>query len=175
MEPEVTNSQIRLLVLDVDGVLTDGTILIDEAGRQYRRFHIQDGLGVSMWRAIGHEVAILTSKQSESVTARAKMLGIELVEQGKEDKLPGLQRLLTAVKVTPEQTAYVGDDLLDAAAMRQVGYPIAVANAADEIKKIARYITVRIGGQGAVRETVEHLLKRENLWSKALNAIGADR
>lgn len=169
------NIKIRLLVLDVDGVLTDGTILMDETGGQYRSFHIQDGLGVTMWRSVGREAAILTSKRSDAVAARAKMLGIELIEQGAEDKLPGLKRLLANTKVPQEQTAYIGDDLLDAAVMRKVGYPIAVANAVDEIKKIARYVTVRAGGAGAVREAVEHLLKREEQYQNALKAIGADR
>ena len=169
------NTDIRLLVLDVDGVLTDGMILIDDAGRQIRSFHIQVGLGITMWKAVGRQVAVLTSKRSEAVAARARMLGIELLEQGAEDKLPGLRRLLATAGVSREQAGYVGDDLLDAAAMRQVGYPIAVADAVDEIKALARYVTVRPGGCGAVREAIEHLLKRDDQWSAALEAIGADR
>jgi len=171
----VPNTDIRLLVLDVDGVLTDGGILIDEAGRHFRRFHIQDGLGLKLWKAAGRQAAILTSKRSEAIAARASVMGIELLEQGAEDKLPGFHRLLTGAGVSGEQTAYVGDDLLDAAVMRQAGYPIAVANAVDEIKALARYVTTRPGGDGAVREAVEHLLKRDNRWSAAVQAIGADR
>src|SRR5690606_18806878 len=106
------NSLIRLLVLDVDGVLTDGTIFIDDAGRQMRGFHIQDGLGITLWKAVGGQVAILTSKRSEAVMTRARMLGIERVEQGAEDKLPGFERILAGAGVRPEETAYVGDDLL---------------------------------------------------------------
>ena len=166
---------IQLLILDVDGVLTDGTIAIDDAGRQSRVFHIRDGLGVTLWKAVGRQVAILTSKRSEGALARARMLGIELVEQGAEDKLPGLGRLLQAAGVTREQTAYVGDDLLDAAVMRQVAYPIAVADAAEEIKRLARHVTRQPGGGGAVREAVEHLLKREGAWEAAIQAIGAQR
>ncbi len=171
----MTNSSVLLLVLDVDGVMTDGTIAIDDAGGQVRRFHIRDGLGISMWRAVGRQVGILTSKRSEAVAARARMLGIELLEQGAEDKLPGLERMLTAAGVSHEQTAYIGDDLLDAAAMRRVGYPIAVADAAEEIRLIARYVTSQPGGHGAVREAIEHLLKREGAWEAAVKAIGADR
>lgn len=169
------NSPIRLLVLDVDGVLTDGTIFIDDTGRQMRGFHIQDGLGITLWKAVGGKVAILTSKRSEAVLARARMLGIDLVEQGAEDKLPGFERILANAGAASEEAAYVGDDLLDAAVMRRAGYPIAVANAADEIKQIARYVTGRSGGDGAVREAVEHLLKAAGLWTTALAAIGADR
>lgn len=166
---------IRLIVLDVDGVLTDGTIFIDDAGRQTRGFHIQDGLGVTLWKAAGGQAAILTSKRSEAVMARARMLGIDLVEQGAEDKLPGFGRILTAAGVEAREAAYVGDDLLDAAVLRRAGYPIAVANAVDEVKQLARYVTRRQGGDGAVREAIEHLLKQQGQWQAALTAIGADR
>ncbi len=171
----MATTEIRLLVLDVDGVLTDGTIFIDDEGRQSRGFHIQDGLGIAMWRAVGRQAAILTSKRSPAVEARARMLGIDLIEQGAEDKLPGLERLVSAAGVSLDETAYAGDDLLDAAAMRRVGYPIAVANAVEEIKELASYVTGRNGGQGAVREAIEHLLKRDGKWWAALKAIGADR
>ena len=173
--PRVAKASTRLLILDVDGVLTDGTIFIDDEGRQSRGFHIQDGLGIAMWKAIGRTVAILTSKRSPAVTARAAMLGIDLVEQGAEDKLPGLARLMEQAKAGPEQTAYMGDDLLDLAAMRRVGYPLAPANAVAEVRAIARYVTSRRGGQGAVREAIEHLLKSQDCWATAISAIGADR
>ncbi len=169
------NTTVTLLVLDVDGVLTDGSILMDEHGGQIRAFHITDGLGITMWRAMGRKAAILTSKRSVGIEARARMLGIEMIEQGAEDKLPGLERILRTAGTPAEQTAYVGDDLLDLVALRRVGYPIAVANAAPEVKAAAQYVTTRPGGQGAVREAVEHLLKREEQWSAALRAIGADR
>jgi len=171
----VASNEIRLLVLDVDGVLTDGTIFIDDDGRQSRGFHIQDGLGVTLWQSVGRQAGILTSKRSTAVEARARMLGIELIEQGAEDKLPGLERLVSTAGVSLDETAYVGDDLLDAAVMRQVGYPIAVANAVDEVKELAAYVTSQSGGQGAVREAIEHLLKRDGQWWAALKAIGADR
>lgn len=169
------NSFLRLIVLDVDGVLTDGTIYIDDEGRQMRGFHIQDGLGIALWKAVGGQVAILTSKRSEAVMTRARMLGIDLVEQGAEDKLPGFERLLASAGVPAERTAYIGDDLLDAAVMRRAGYPIAVDNAVPEIKSIAKRVTARSGGQGAVREAIEHLLKAGGDWAAALQAIGADR
>jgi 3-deoxy-D-manno-octulosonate 8-phosphate phosphatase (KDO 8-P phosphatase) len=169
------NSSIRLLVLDVDGVLTDGTIFIDDAGRQMRGFHIQDGLGITLWRAVGGQVAILTSKRSEAVMTRARMLGIDLVEQGQEDKVPGFERILATAGVGAPETAYMGDDLLDLAVMRRAGYPIAPANAVDEVKQVARHVTIKAGGQAAVREAIEHLLKSAGLWARALAAIGANR
>ncbi len=169
------NTCIRLLVLDVDGVLTDGTIWMDDAGVQGRGFHIRDGLGITMWKAVGRQVGILTSKRSEAVAARARMLGIELLEQGAEDKLPGFQRMLSATGVSADETAYIGDDLLDAVVMRRAGYPIAVGDAAAEIRQIARFVTTAPGGRGAVREAIEHLLQRDNQWEAAIRAIGADR
>ncbi|MEP0843589.1 MAG: HAD hydrolase family protein [Phycisphaerae bacterium] len=169
------NSPIRLVVLDVDGVMTDGMIYVDDVGGVTRGFDIQDGLGITMWKAVGGQTAILTSKRSEAVFTRARMLGIELVEQGAEDKLPGFERLLKAAGVTAAQAAYVGDDLLDLVVMRRCGYPIAVANAVEEVKAVARYVTRHGGGRGAVREAVEHLLKAAGLWDAALKAIGADR
>ena len=171
----MTNTAVTLLVLDVDGVLTDGAILMDETGGQIRAFHITDGLGITMWRALGRKAAILTSKRSPGIEARARMLGFEMIEQGAEDKLPGLERILRTAGIPANQTAYVGDDLLDLAVMRRVGYPIAVANAVPEVKAVAQYVTNRPGGRGAVREAVEHLLKREEQWSAAIQAIGADR
>lgn len=166
---------IRLLVLDVDGVLTDGTLLFDEQGRSYRRFHIRDGLAITMWQALGRKSAILTSKRSGEIEARSAMLGIDLLEQGAEDKLPGLERILAAAGVPADQAAYIGDDLLDLVVMHRVGYPIAVADAAPEVRAAARYVTAQPGGRAAVRDAVEHLLKREGAWPAALAAIGADR
>ena len=171
----VASTEIRLLVLDVDGVLTDGGLVFDEDGRPSRRFHIRDGLGIAMWRSAGRQSAILTSKRSAAVEARANMLRIDLVEQGAEDKLPGLERILAATGVKAEQAAYIGDDLLDLVAMRRIGYPIAVADAVPEVRRAARFITGRPGGNGAVREAVEHLLKRDGAWEQVLHAIGADR
>lgn len=174
-EPDVPNLPVSLLVLDVDGVLTDGTIRIDDNGVQSRVFHIHDGLGIRLWKAVGRKVAILTSKDSPAVVARAEMLKIDVIEKGVDDKLPGFERILAATGAKPEQTAYVGDDLLDAVVMRKVGFPIAVANAVDEIKEISRYVTELPGGQGAVREAIEHILRRDERWTAALATIGADQ
>lgn len=167
--------EIKLLVMDVDGVLTDGGLLFDDQGRQSRRFHIRDGLGITLWRSLGKTAAVLTSKRSGAVEARAAMMGIELLEQGREDKLPGLRSILSTAGVEAQQTAYIGDDLLDLVVMREVGYPIAVADACAEVVQAARFVTTQPGGHGAVREAIEHLIHREGLWETALQAIGADR
>ena len=166
---------IRLLIMDVDGVLTDGTVFFDDQGRQMRGFSIRDGLGIAMWRAAGGRVAILTSKRSESILARARMLGIDLVEAGDDDKLPGFQRLLEQAGVTASETAYIGDDLLDAPVLRRVGYPVTVPDAPEEVRRLAKLVTARGGGRGAVREAIEHLLRRQGLWERAVAGVGADR
>jgi 3-deoxy-D-manno-octulosonate 8-phosphate phosphatase (KDO 8-P phosphatase) len=171
----LSDQSIRLLILDVDGILTDGRLYIDETGNITRAFHIQDGLGVTLWRTTGRQAAILTSKRSAATLVRARMLGIDLVEQGAEDKLPGFERLLAATGVTAGETAYMGDDLLDAPVMRRVGYSITVPDAASQILSLARYVTSRPGGRGAVREAIEHLLNREGAWERAISLIGADR
>lgn len=171
----MANPRIDLLVLDVDGVLTDGGLLFDDEGRCQRRFHIQDGLGVKLWQSTGRRAAILTSKRSGSIESRARMMGVDMLEQGQDDKLPGFMRILDRAKTTADRAAFVGDDLLDLVVMRRVGYPIAVANAVREVRQIARYVTVREGGHGAVREAVEHLLESQEDWDDAIAAIGADR
>ncbi|HSW46447.1 MAG TPA: HAD hydrolase family protein, partial [Phycisphaerae bacterium] len=173
--PALPARDIRLLVLDVDGVLTDGTLLFDEEGCCYRRYHIRDGLAIRMWREVGRKVAILTSKTGGAIQARATMMGIDLIEQGADDKLPGFERILSAAGVPAEQTAYMGDDLLDLVVMRRVGCAIAVADAAPEVRQIAHYVTSQPGGQAAVREAVEYLLRNDGTWEAALAAIGADR
>lgn len=171
----MSEPQIRLLILDVDGVLTDGRIYFDDAGNQTRAFHIQDGLGLTLWKAVDRQAAILTSKRSPAVAARAQMLGIHLIEQGAEDKLPGFQKLLEAAGVDSSQTAYMGDDLLDAPVLRRVGYPITVPNAVPEVLELAKFVTPRRGGEGAVRDAIEHLLRRDGIWAQALERIGASR
>jgi len=171
----MSESPIKLLILDVDGVLTDGTVFFDDQGRQMRGFSIRDGLGIAMWRAVGGQAAILTSKRSESILARARMLGIDLVEAGEDDKLPGFDRLLERAGVTALETAYMGDDLLDAPVLRRVGYPMTVPGAPEEVRRLAKLVTSRDGGRGAVREAIEHLLRRQGLWERAVAAVGADR
>lgn len=171
----MADGSINLLILDVDGILTDGSLLFDDDGRQYRRFHIHDGLGIKLWRLMGRQTGILTSKRSPATEARARMLHIDLIEQGADDKLPGFERILAAAGATADSTAYMGDDLLDLPVLRRVGYPMTVPDAAAEVRAAARYVTQRTGGHGAVREAIEHLLGREGLWEEALRRIGALR
>ena len=155
---------IELLVLDVDGVLTDGGIIRDDAGQQLKRFHVRDGAGIVMWRRLGKQVAIITGKESEVVSHRAEELGIELVYQNVGNKREALEELCEQLNIRPSQVAYIGDDLPDLPVMLRVAQPIAVADAAEEVRAVAKYITKYPGGYGAVRDAIEYLLKEMGEW-----------
>ena len=162
------NEPIQLLVLDVDGVMTDGGIIRDDAGQQINRFHVRDGAGIVMWRRLGKDVAIITGKESGVVTHRAEELGIEHVHQNVGNKLEAFKDVCEELGVTPSQTAYIGDDLPDLAVMKRVAAPIAVADAVEEVRSIAKYVTRYPGGYGAVRDGIEWLCREMNLWSAVL-------
>ena len=163
---------VKLLILDVDGVLTDGSIFIDESGRETKRFHVRDGLGITAWLQCGYEIAILSSRISRAVTHRATELGIQRIEQGVAEKHIGLENLCRNVGVDAEEVAYLGDDLADLPALCRVGYLMAVADAAPEVQQVASFITGRPGGSGAVREAVEHMLHELGRWDEVLEHYG---
>ena len=149
---------IELLVLDVDGVMTDGGIFLTGDG-EIKRFHAHDGLGIKMAMAVGIDVAIATARKSAPVVQRAAELGIKTVYQGRTDKGTAVAELAAGRALDPRNIAYMGDDLPDIGAMRSVGLPIAVANARPEVKEAALYTTAASGGDGAVREAVEWLIE----------------
>jgi 3-deoxy-D-manno-octulosonate 8-phosphate phosphatase (KDO 8-P phosphatase) len=163
---------IQLLILDVDGVLTDGRLVMADGGETIKTFHVLDGGGIRLWRQAGRRVALLTSRTSSAVARRAGELGIEYVHQGSGDKLDDYVEICRQTGLDDGNVCYMGDDYLDAGPMRRCGYPVAVANAAPEIKRIARYITGRAGGAGAVREVVRHLLIRDGRWGRVLAGYG---
>ena len=156
------------LVLDVDGVLTDGRLYYGEDGQQQRAFHVHDGIAIHWFQRLGGIVAILSGKSSPAVAARAADLGIRHVIQGSRDKLADLTRLLSELDVPPSQAAFVGDDLPDLAAMRAVGLAIAPSNAVEQVRAAARVVTSAAGGHGAVREAIEHLLRCAGRWEDVL-------
>lgn len=164
---------IRCVVFDVDGVLTDGRLFYAGREEPLRAFHVHDGLAIAWFQRFGGVTAILTGKSGAAIESRAAELGIQHVIQGSRDKAADLGRLLQQLNVAPQQTAVVGDDLNDLPAMRVCGYPIAVANAAEEVKAAARYVTKRVGGHGAVREAIEHLLRAAGRWDQVLAHYGA--
>jgi len=164
---------IRALVLDVDGVLTDGRVYVGSDGSDARAFHVLDGLAIHWFQELIGGVILISGKTSSAVAARARELHIDDVIQGSHDKLADLLAVLEPRRLSTEQVAVVGDDLVDLPILRRCGYPIAVANAVDEVKAVARYVTRRAGGDGAVREAIEHLLRIGGLWQKVLTRYGA--
>ncbi len=159
---------IQLLILDVDGVLTDGGIIRDDSGQQLKRFHVRDGAGLVMWRRLNRQVAIITGKESQVVQHRAEELGITQVYQNVTNKLEVYGDLLEQLGLQDAQVAYVGDDLPDLPVMRRCGCPIAVADAVPEVRGVARYVTAAPGGFGAVRDAIEWLCKQMNLWDQVI-------
>lgn len=160
---------IRLLIVDVDGVLTDGGIIRDDNGQQIKRFHVRDGAGIVMWRRTGKDVAIITGKESQVVNHRAEELGIVHVYQNIGNKLEAYQQLCDELGVKDSNVAYVGDDLPDLPVMKRVAVPIAVADAVEEVRAVAKYVTKYPGGYGAVRDAIEFLLKDMGLWQSVVD------
>jgi 3-deoxy-D-manno-octulosonate 8-phosphate phosphatase (KDO 8-P phosphatase) len=159
---------IRLLLLDVDGVLTDGRVIYDGTGREYKAFHIRDGQGIVLLQRAGIKVGLLSGRVSPAVRIRAKELGIRLVREKVADKGKALKAIREKERMGEEEICYMGDDLIDLAAFSQVGFAVAVADAAEDLKACAHYVTRKGGGQGAVRELCELLLKSQGKWQKTI-------
>lgn len=163
--------KIKLVICDVDGVLTDGKIIYDSKGVESKNFNVQDGLGLTLLRKYGIMTAIISARLSKVVAHRAKDLGIDHVFVGAYPKLNAYLKLLKDLGVTDEQVCFIGDDLPDLAVMKRVGLAVAVANAVEEVKTIAHYETKSSGGDGAVREVADKILKSQGFWSEILKAI----
>ena len=158
--------KVRVLLLDVDGVLSDGGIAYDGEGRESKRFHVRDGHGIKMIQRAGIEVGIISGRSSESVSVRARELGISLVHQGAFDKVAVWRGILEERGISPGETAYVGDDIVDLPLLRQVGFAAAVADAEEYVRAAVDYVSSRPGGQGAVREIVEFILRSGGHWEQ---------
>ncbi len=158
---------ITLLVLDVDGVLSDGRIVLDARGSEIKTFHCLDGQGIKYWLRAGRRAALLSGRASKAVTRRAAGLGVKAVYMGVKDKLPVFEKILKRFRASAENACYMGDDLVDIPAMARAGFAVAPANAVDEVKRVAHYVTAADGGAGAVRETIERILKYQGLWDQA--------
>jgi 3-deoxy-D-manno-octulosonate 8-phosphate phosphatase (KDO 8-P phosphatase) len=154
---------IKLLILDVDGVLTDGSIILDNEGNEYKSFHVRDGHGIKMVQKAGVEVAIITGRKSKVVERRARELGIKWVFQRCFDKVMAYQELLRKNSLVPEEVAYMGDDIVDASVMAKVGLPVTVADADPGVRKFSLFITKNRGGRGAVRELTDYILESKGL------------
>jgi|TARA_B110000438_G_scaffold201797_1_gene193324 3-deoxy-D-manno-octulosonate 8-phosphate phosphatase (KDO 8-P phosphatase) len=164
MMPSTTIENIKLILSDVDGVLTNGAIGFDNAGIETKQFHIRDGLGIKMWQRAGFQFGVLTARTSHIVKVRCQELGIDIVRQGFENKLPTTIELIKSLHLNLDQVCFVGDDLTDMPVISAVGLGVAVADAAPEVLAEADFVTQTNGGNGAVRELVEMILRKTDRW-----------
>jgi 3-deoxy-D-manno-octulosonate 8-phosphate phosphatase (KDO 8-P phosphatase) len=175
MEPADTLAQrcqaIDLLVMDVDGVLTDGLIILDDHGVETKHFYVRDGSGIHLWRRAGKRAAILSGRAAPVVEKRAAELGIDPVVQGMPEKWVPFQAILGQLGVEPRHTCYMGDDLPDLPVLKAVGLAACPADAIAEVRAQAHLITQAPGGRGAVRELVEAILKHQGVWGSLLAGL----
>jgi 3-deoxy-D-manno-octulosonate 8-phosphate phosphatase (KDO 8-P phosphatase) len=172
MSLAATCSKIELILSDVDGVMTDGGIHLLDSGEQLVKFHIRDGMGVRLWREAGKRFGIVTGRKLESIRRRAADLWLDIVRLGIDDKLPEVDALAAEFGLKREQVCYIGDDLLDLATIRAVGFGVAVADAVEDVRHAAKYTTSVRGGQAAVREVIELILKNTGRWEDVLKRYG---
>jgi 3-deoxy-D-manno-octulosonate 8-phosphate phosphatase (KDO 8-P phosphatase) len=162
--------KLKLLILDVDGVLTDGKLFFDNEGIEYKSFHSRDGHGIKLLRQTGVEVAVISGRKSNSVALRMKNLGIELVYQGHESKTAAFNEIIEKTGIAPEHAAHVGDDLMDLPVMIRVGLAIAVRDANFAVKQRADWCTTLPGGHGAVREVCDFIMQAQGSFDEIVNA-----
>jgi len=158
--------KVKLLLLDVDGVLTDGRIIYDSRGHDMKFFDVHDGMGVYLLKKAGIPTILITAKGSRAIKPRAKDMCVDAVFADVSPKSAVLDKILNKYKVNSEEVCFVGDDLVDLCLMKRVGFPVAVFNARREIKQQASYVTLREGGRGAVREVAELILKAHGRWQE---------
>ena len=168
-------ARVQLLLLDVDGVLTDGGVTWNNQGNESKTFHIRDGLGLRAWQKAGGRTGIVTGRSSHVVQLRADELGIGIVRQGVDDKLAAAESLLAEYGLSWEQTAFVGDDLPDLPVVSRCGVGVAVADACPELIAAATIVTRLPGGRGAVREVIERMLKARGSWDAVVARYAAKR
>ena len=164
-------ARIKLLLMDCDGVMTDARMWLTPDGDEQKAFHARDGQGISVWHRAGWESGIISGRASSSVERRAHELKIKYVHQYAKAKLVALETVLTEAAVIADECCYIGDDLGDVGVMRQVGLAVAVADAADETKAVAHYVTTLQGGKGAIREVIELILKAQGRWDDVIAPV----
>jgi 3-deoxy-D-manno-octulosonate 8-phosphate phosphatase (KDO 8-P phosphatase) len=166
--PETDYGSIDLLVLDVDGVLTDGRIVLTPDGDEIKSFHVRDGSGMKYWKRVGKKLAIISGRGSPAVTRRAEELGVDAVRLNSKDKLTAFDEILDELDTAPAGTAVIGDDLTDIPLLVRCGFAAVVPDAPQEAKDVADYVTSLPGGGGCVREVIELILKGSGLWESIL-------
>ena len=154
-------AKIKLLVFDVDGVLTDGSLIVGDDGQEYKAFFSKDGLGMKMLQQTGVKIAVITARTSEVVIHRMQSLGIKHIYQGQLEKLPAFEKILTELDLSPEQAAYVGDDVIDLPVLHLAGLAITVADAHPLVKQYAHWQTPQCGGRGAARDVCELIMQAQ--------------
>ena len=164
---------VRCIVFDVDGVLTDGRIVLGRGGEEWKSFNVRDGLRMAMARKQGLVLAFLTGRESEAVSRRAAELSVDHVLQGVKDKAEAMKALLRQAGLGPEGIAYLGDDIPDMPAMREAGFSGAVSDAAPEVLQVSDWTSVKPGGKGAAGDFIEFILRSQGLWEEALAGEGA--
>lgn len=167
-------ARIRLLLLDVDGIMTDGRIVYDNHGVETKAFDVKDGHGLKLLQRAGVRIGIITGRQSEVVNVRARELGIDIVYQGVKDKGVPYREILGNLQLEDADVAYMGDDIVDLPILRRVGFAATVADACEEVKPLVHYVTARPGGRGAVREVCDLILKKSGRWPQVTDRYFAD-
>ena len=160
--------KVLLIIFDVDGVLTDGQLHIGPDGECFKSFNCQDGLGISLAKKCGLKTAIITGRESAMVAVRAAELKMDALYQGQKNKTVAFQALCREYQLQPAEIAYIGDDLIDLPIMNRVGFAATVNNAVAEVKAMAHLVSARTGGDGAVREILEFILKAQDSWDKMI-------
>ena len=164
---------ITTMILDVDGVLTDGGIIYADNNVEVKQFHVRDGSGLKIWRMAGKRAALITGRTSPVVEVRAEEVGIDPVIQGVPDKLPAYRQFLAAYDLQPDQVCFIGDDFPDLPVLRNCGLAVAVADACPDVTPVAHYVCRTPGGRGAVREVVELILRCQGHWQAVVQRLGA--
>ena len=159
-------ARIKLLLMDCDGVLTDGRVWLFDDGEEQKGFHTRDGLGIELWHRAGFKSGIISGRKSNAVARRAEGLGMSFVVQGVTEKIQAFTETVSRGGVASDEVAFIGDDLNDIPLMLRSGFAVAVADAAPEVRQRAHYVTTVTGGQGAVREVIEVILKAQGRWEE---------
>ncbi|MDD3905431.1 MAG: HAD-IIIA family hydrolase [Candidatus Omnitrophica bacterium] len=160
-------ARVKVLVVDIDGVMTDGRIVYSGYGEELKFFDVQDGFGITLLRRAGIGTVIITAKKSKIVKHRARDLKVARAYQGFIDKLIPFNQMLKQLAVSPEEVCFIGDDLIDIPVLKRVGFAVAVPNAMEEVKVVAHHVTSKVGGRGAVREICDLILKSQDKWDLA--------
>jgi YrbI family 3-deoxy-D-manno-octulosonate 8-phosphate phosphatase len=165
---------LQLILSDVDGVLTNGGIVLDNQGIEAKQFHVRDGLGIKLWQKLGNKFGVITARSSHIVKVRMAELGVEIVRQGSENKLPIAKQIIDELNLDWNEVCFIGDDLPDLRLMKQVGLVATVADGVTEVKSIAHIVTKAPGGLGAVREVIETILKSQERWNEIVKSFEDD-